>query len=101
MSQDEEQINLEAAGQEIAEPPAVIDLDEPAGQEAAVTLEEADKPAAAITLEPPAAITEPESDEDADPLHIGNLVMIASGKLGIITGRVTFRSLTLVRITPQ
>ena len=105
MSQDEEQIDLEAAGQEAAgqeaagqeaDPPAVIDLEEAAGQEAA----EAPTEEAAITLEPPAAVPEPD-EEDADPLHIGNLVMIASGKLGIITGRVTFRSLTLVRITPQ
>jgi hypothetical protein len=79
MSQDEEQINLGAAGQEAAgqepvqEAPAVIDL-EGAGQEAA-----------AVTLEPPGPAVE---EEDADPLHIGNLLMIVSEKLGIITGRV-------------
>jgi len=40
-------------------------------------------------------------DEDEDPLHIGNMIMLVSGKLGIITGRITYRSLALVRITPQ
>jgi hypothetical protein len=105
MSQDEEQIDL-------AEPPAVIDLEEAAGQEAAgqeaagqeaaviPAVIDLDEPAAAaVTLEPPGP-TEEEADE-ADPLHIGNLLMIVSGKLGTITGRVTFRSLTLVRVTPQ
>ena len=78
----QEATGQEAAGQEAAEIPAVIDL-EPAVEEA-------------VPLEPPGPV-----EEDADPLHIGNLVMIASSKLGIITGRVTFRSLTLVRVTPQ
>ena len=99
MSQGEEAIDLDfpepAVGQEAeapAEAPAVINLEEPAAE--AVTLESPGKEVAEEE-------EEEEEEEEADPLHIGNLIMIASGKLGIITGRVTFRSLTLVRVTPQ
>jgi hypothetical protein len=75
----------------------VIDLEEAAAPEA-VTLDAPEQ--AAVTLDAPGQEEAPE-EEDADPLHIGNLVMIVSGKLGIITGRVTFRSLSLIRVTPQ
>ena len=40
-------------------------------------------------------------EEEADPFHIGNVLLVMSGKLGNIVGRVTYRSLTMVRITPN
>ena len=46
------------------------------------------------------AEAETEAD-DADPFHIGNVLLVVSGKLGNIVGRVTYRSLTMVRITPN
>ena len=39
--------------------------------------------------------------QEADPLHIGNLVGIESDTLGPIFGRIVYRDLTLVRIMPQ
>ena len=41
------------------------------------------------------------AEEEADPFHIGNVLLVMSGKLGNIVGRVTYRSLTMVRITPN
>jgi hypothetical protein len=73
-----------------------IDLDYEESPEVVADLEQA--PAPVVALDPPVA---EEEEAEADPLHIGNVVMIASGKLGIVTGRITYRSLTLVRVTPQ
>jgi len=44
---------------------------------------------------------EEAEEDDADPFHIGNVLLVTSGKLGNIVGRVTYRSLTMVRITPN
>lgn len=39
--------------------------------------------------------------EEADPLHIGNLVAIVSEAHGLTVGRIVYRDLTTVRIMPQ
>ena len=41
------------------------------------------------------------SQEEADPLHIGNLVGILSEAHGYTVGRVVYRDLNLVRVMPQ
>ena len=38
---------------------------------------------------------------DMDPLHLGNTITILSTKYGLITGRVLYRDLTMVRIVSQ
>lgn len=76
-----------------------LDYEESPEPDADLEQEEAAAPAPVVALDPP--IAEKAEEAEADPLHIGNVVMIASGKLGIVTGRITYRSLTLVRVTPQ
>jgi len=88
----------ETAGQETAGPETVGS--EAAGQETETPLQKQEEKEEEEKEEEKEE-KEEEEEEYSDPLHIGNLLMINSGTLGVIRGRIIFRSLTLVRITPQ
>ena len=81
-------IDLEAlTGQEKGADPPIITTQDGNQVQAEAEAEEAEEPE--------------EAEDDADPFHIGNVLLVMSGKLGNIVGRVTYRSLTMVRITPN
>jgi hypothetical protein len=42
-----------------------------------------------------------ENEEEDDVLHLGNLITITSSKYGVVTGRIIYRDIDLVRIVPQ
>lgn len=84
----------------LAEGGDVIDLETLTGQEKGadppiITTQDGNQ------VQAEAEAAEPEEEGDADPFHIGNVLLVVSGKLGNIVGRVTYRSLTMVRITPN
>ena len=41
------------------------------------------------------------SQEEVDPLHLGNVITILSEKHGLVTGRIVYRDITMVRIVSQ
>ena len=88
----------------LAEGGDVIDLEALTGQEKGadppiITTQDGNQVQAEAEAEEAEAVAEDEGD--ADPFHIGNVLLVMSGKLGNIVGRVTYRSLTMVRITPN
>ena len=45
--------------------------------------------------------TEKEAEQDSDPFHIGNRIMLTSTAHGLTIGRVVYRDQTMVRIMPD